>query len=117
MSGSSLGMSLWLSQLFVGAAHAAPDLHEPHAALEQPPGDQAVAAEAVGGSSFDAVVGERRGAFVGQVEHLRRAELHLRGQLVRRDARFEARIARVIGEMLGGSAAAAARARPFRSRA
>ena len=27
---------------------AAPDLHEPHAPLEQPPGDQAVAAEVLG---------------------------------------------------------------------
>ena len=45
MGGSSLGMLVWLSQLFVRPARAAPDLHEAHAALEQPAGDQAVAAE------------------------------------------------------------------------
>ena len=46
----SRARSSWLSQLRRGKplSAPAPDLHEPHAALEQPPGDQAVAAEVAG---------------------------------------------------------------------
>ena len=54
-AGSSFGMLAWLSQLFGRPAGAAPDLHEPHAALEQPPGDQAAAAEVGGRGVVEAV--------------------------------------------------------------
>ena len=73
---------------------AAPDLHEPHAALQQPPGDQAVAAE---------VLGDR---LVQAVERLRRRRSRPTrsstsgalsckpgGQLVGGDARVEPRVA------------------------
>ena len=51
-------------------ARAAPDLHEPDAALEQPPGDQATAAEIGGGRVVQAVEPARRRGLPGEVERL-----------------------------------------------
>ena len=58
------------------------ELHEPHAALDQPPGDQAVAAELVGRLLADAVHVERRCVFLRQVDRLGRLGLHAEGQFV-----------------------------------
>ena len=66
MGGSSLAMLVWLSQLSVGPAGAAPDLHEAHAALEQPAGDQAVAAEGRGRLVVQAVELVRRGGLAAR---------------------------------------------------
>ena len=73
MGGSSLAMLAWLSQLLVGAAGAAPDLHEAHAALEHPPRDQTAAAEILGGFVVEAVELARGLGFAGEVEHFRGA--------------------------------------------
>ena len=73
---------------------AAPHLHEPHAALQQPPGDQAIAAEIVGHRVVEAVELLRRRRFRRKIEHLRSAQLQPRRQFVRGDPRFEPRVAR-----------------------
>ena len=71
------------------AARAHVKLHEPHAALDQPPGQQAVAAVAFGVLVVEAV--ERRVSAVSsrQIDRLRCGRLHAIGQLVRGDPGFE----------------------------
>ena len=71
------------------AAGAEVELHEPHAALDQPAGQQAVAAGVRGFFLVEAVEAARFFRFVGQVDDLRRGRLHAIGQLVGGDARFE----------------------------
>ena len=54
------------------SARAAPDLHEPHAALEQPAGQQAPPAEVGRGGFFQSVKSTRGRRLAGQVECLGR---------------------------------------------
>ena len=61
---------------------AAPDLHEPHAPLQQPPGDQAVGPKVLGDWFVEAVQFLRRLRLVRDIEHFGRAELQPGGQLV-----------------------------------
>ena len=71
-----------------GLAGAAPDLDEPHAALEQPPGDQELPGRACRGRTA-------RGSACGSrldVEGVGRLGLHPVGQLERLDARLELRV-------------------------
>ena len=81
---------------------AAPDLHEPHAPLEQAAGGQALAAEVIGLLERVDFLVERRLAVIEPVEpaalprgsarevqRLGRGELHLRGQLVALDPAVE----------------------------
>ena len=94
-------------------ARAAPDLDEPDAALQQPAGEQAAAAEVGGGRVVQAVEPAGGGLSLGKVERLGGAELHPGGQLVRGDPRLQPRIARV---RLGVAAVLrASKARPSRS--
>ena len=67
---------------------AVPDLHEAHAALEQPPGDAAAAGPASPGPYSVADVLR----LARDVERVGRLRLHAVGQLERLDARFELRI-------------------------
>ena len=86
MSPWSLARSSWLSQLRRGKAvvGAAPDLHEAHAALQQPPGDEAVRPKSSVDLVVEAVELLRRLRLAGDVEHLGRAQLQTRGQSRRR---------------------------------
>ena len=85
----------------------APDLHEAHAALQQPPRGQALAAEVVHllrGVDLLRPCPSRRGRvpyisrivrrLLGNVERFRRGELHLRGEFVAADAGIEPLVAR-----------------------
>ena len=65
------------------------DLHEPHAALREPPRHQALAAEVSRRLVVESVKLARRGGFAGDVLHLGRGRLHAEGQLERRDAAFQ----------------------------
>ena len=81
---------------------AVEELHEAHAALEQPPGEQAVAGEA--GLDLVGVVGAvgrvRGGRLARQVADFRRAELQLRGQLVAGDPRGQLAVAGIARQVL-----------------
>ena len=67
----------------------APDLHKAYAALDQPPGRQALAGEGVAFLDADAVEGLGRGGLAGQVERLGGGRLHAESQLVGADASFQ----------------------------
>ena len=59
------------------------ELHEPHAALDQPPGDQAVAAELVGRLLADAVHARASPAVsLREVDRLGRGGLHAEREFV-----------------------------------
>src|SRR5439155_24685903 len=58
------------------------ELHESHAALDQPPGDQAAGAEIAGDVVIEAVEAVRVGGLAANVDGLRCGRLHLEGQLV-----------------------------------
>ena len=92
---------------------------EPHPALQQPAGQQAVAAEAgedrVG--VVEAVERPRGRALARQVADLRRAELHPRGQLVRGDPRRELGVAGMLLQVLVVEQPEEVAARPGRRRA
>ena len=69
------------------------ELHEPHAALDQPAGEQAVAGEAGLLAVLDAVQVERRLALAAGVHQLRGAGLHPVRHLVGVDPRGDFRVA------------------------
>jgi hypothetical protein len=71
---------------------AAPDLDEPHSALQEPAGDQAVAAEVRRGRLVEPVEVPDGPRLAGDVQHLRGAELQPGRQLVRGDPRVEPRV-------------------------
>src|SRR5690242_4834404 len=73
---------------------AAPDLHEAHAALQKPAGDQAVAAEVLRDLLVETVEPAHRRRFAGDIEDFRSARLQARCQFVAGDAGLEAGIAR-----------------------
>ena len=68
------------------AAGAVIELHEPHAPLDQPPGQQAVAAEGLGLFLVDAVQLSGRLRLLRQVDRLGGCGLHAEGQFVAGDA-------------------------------
>ena len=71
------------------------ELHEAHAALDQPAGDQAAAAVGVGRLAADAVhLLHRAAALLRDVERVGRRQLHPRGQFVAGDAGVERRAGR-----------------------
>ena len=72
---------------------SAPDLHEPDPALQQPTGNQAIAAEIFGDRLVQAIERFGRRRFTRQVEHLGRAQLQPGGQLVAGDAGLQPRVA------------------------
>ncbi len=82
-------MSLWASQLSSLCAPPGVDLDEPHPAFDQPPGQQALAAEVRCLRPVDPVQGERLGGLLREVHCLGRGLLHLEGELVGRDPRGE----------------------------
>ena len=65
------------------------ELHEAHAALDQPPGQQAIAAEGGRLLVVEAVESLRRLGLLGQVHGFRRLGLHAEGQFVAGDAGVE----------------------------
>ena len=69
-----------------GLAGAVPDLHEPHAALDQPPGDQDLPGLQPGPYSVADVL-----RLAADVERLGRLGLHAEGQFERLDAGLELR--------------------------
>ena len=58
------------------------ELHEAHAALNEPPGEEAAAAEVGGARVGEAVKGLRLGRLARQIDRLRSVLLHLPGELV-----------------------------------
>src|SRR4030095_7356980 len=72
---------------------AAPNLDESHAALQQPPRDQAACAEVPGLYPVKPIKFSCRFAFAGEVENLGRAELEAGSKLVAGAARLEPGIA------------------------
>ncbi len=97
-------------------AVAVPHLHEPHAALDQPPGDEHLPRLHAVAVQVEDVL-----RLAADVERVGRFDLHAVGQLERLDLRFELRVARALGGVLGveclraGRAAAADRSRATRS--
>ena len=100
LSSAAIGWSvapawrLWLvDEVAVGVpvvvvvAAAGVDLHESHAALDQPAGQQAARAEVAGLVAVEAVQVARRLRFLAQIDGFRRVGLHLVRQLVGGDAR------------------------------
>ena len=81
----------------LGPARAAPDLDEPHAALEQPAGQEAAAAEVGGRRVVQSIHALRRGCLACEVECFGSRLLHAGGQLVGVDARLQPRVSRVGG--------------------
>ena len=73
-----------------GLARAAPDLHEAHASLEQPPGDQQLPAAGTL-APYSSRIASRLAA---DVERFGRFALHAIGQFERLDAGFELRVGR-----------------------
>ena len=71
------------------AAGAAVELDEPHAALDQAAGQQAVPADGLGRRIVQAVEGERLGGLARQVDGLGGLGLHAEGQLVALDPGVE----------------------------
>ena len=69
------------------------DLHEPHAALDQPAGQQGRVGERAGLFDRVAIELERRFGLVGEIGQLRHARLHAKRQFVLLDARVRFRIA------------------------
>ncbi len=78
---------------------SAPQLHETHAALQQPPSDQAVAAKVLRRLFVDAVHSPRGFGLLRDVENARGAQLQLGRQFVRGDASIEPRVAFSSGQM------------------
>ena len=76
-------------------ARAAPDLDEPHAPLEKPPGQQTAAAEFGGHRIVQAIQRPGRGRLAVQLEGLGGRLLHPGGQLVGLDPGIEPGISRV----------------------
>ena len=83
-----------------GAGHAAPDLDKAHAAFQQPPRGETIAAKIFGRLFVEAIKLFRGLAFAGEIEHLGRAQLHLGRQFVRSDPGIQPRVARALGLML-----------------
>ena len=83
------------------AARAHVKLHEPHAALDQPPGQQAIAAVDARFLLVQAVELMRLGRFARQIDGLGRGGLHAIGQFVGGDAGFEVGVFRSLGAMPG----------------
>ena len=79
---------------------AGADLDEPHAALDQPAGDQAAGAELAGRRVVEAVERQGRGRLAREVERFLRGRLHPRGQLVAGDPRRQVVLAGVLVEMV-----------------
>ena len=75
------------------------DLDEADAALDQPPGDQAFAAEIGGARLVDAVERAGLGRFLAQIDGLGRGLLHAKGQLVAGDSRGQLRVVGTRGEV------------------
>ena len=93
-----VGVPVATGEAVVGAA---PDLHEPHAALEHAPRHQAVQAHLarLGHCPF------RRSLctccrLIGDIQHLRGADLKMGRQLVAADPRFQARIIGAAGAVI-----------------
>ena len=96
-------MSLCPSQLSSFSMPPRVDLHEPHAALDQPPGDQALPGEVRRTSGCRG----RRASCVSavslvDVERLGRGHLHPVGQLERLDAGRQVGLGRVLLQALAG---------------
>ena len=70
------------------------DLDEAHAALDEPPRDEAARAELRRGGFINAIQLLRRRAFAGDVHRFLRGGLHLRGEFVAGDAGGELLVAR-----------------------
>ncbi len=75
---------------------AVEELDEAHAALRQPPGEQAVGGERAGRSRLGAVHLEHPVGLLREVGQLGHGRLHAVGHLVLRDARGDFRIARLV---------------------
>ena len=88
----SISKSSWLSQ---GWPVAVPDLHESHAALDQPPGDQHLPRLRAGAIHVENVL-----RLAADVEGVGRLHLHAVSQLERLDPGFQLRIALALGQML-----------------
>ena len=84
------------------AVGAVEDLHEPHAALDQPPGGEALLAEGLRGGLVEAVQLLRRRRFGGEVDDVGHGGLHAEGQLVRLDPRRERRVVGVLDRRPAG---------------
>src|SRR5262249_26605533 len=69
------------------------ELHEAHAALDEPAGDPAAPAGRIGRPPGRALQIERRLRFARQVEGVGRGELHAGGEFVASDSRVEVRLA------------------------
>ena len=80
-------------------ARSAPDLDEPHAPFDQPPGQQTALAEVLGRLFIQAVLLVSRRRFPAEIERFGGAQLHLRRQLVRPDAGLQPAVVIVRGEM------------------
>ena len=114
MSSAAIGRSLFCGVVAMvgdvlvvvpGLVVAVVDLHHAHAALDQPPRQQA----GVGELAL-AVQLARGGRFAADVERLLRLALHAVGHLQRRDAGFELLVAPALFAGAAGSSAATGRA-------
>ena len=76
------------------------NLHEAHAALDQPPGDQAARAAVLRRGLVEAVQPVRRGRFLRDVERLLGGGLHPGGQLVAGDAGRQVVFAGALAQVL-----------------
>ena len=72
------------------------ELHEPHAALDQPAGDQTARAILAGRVLVESIEPADVRGLAGDVERFLRGRLHGRGQLVTADPRFQVGFARVL---------------------
>ena len=89
-------MPMWWSHVWLRGE----ELHEAHAALDEPPGDEAARAEFRRRRIVDAVELLRRLALAGNIERFLGRGLELGGQLVAGDARLEVGLAGMPIEML-----------------
>ncbi len=90
-----------LGQVAVLVPAAMKELHEPHAPLAQPPGQQAVGGEGAGRARLGAVQLENVRRLVRHVGQLGHRGLHAVGHLVLRDARGDLRVAELVAASAG----------------
>ena len=91
-----VGLDAGVSVPGAAAAAAVEDLHEPHAALDQPTGRQAQRAERTRRVAIEAVECLRRRPFFSELERFGHRGLHAEGQLIGLDPRPQRRVVGIV---------------------